>query len=373
MKHLHFVQSLETLQGGGLGAAALQLHLALRKSGNSSLVATRSPEFDGSWDGCHQEVRSGPPALYYSKAMSRSAPELVGNADWVHGHGLHVYLNYIFGKESRRQGKPCVIHAHGFLDPWILGRSRMKKRLVGLLFERRNLREARFMRALTTKEERQIRQAGIKCPVEVIPNGIDLEEIDATPEGGSGVHFEKKRPKRLMFLSRIHPKKGLDLLVPAWEKLSAEFTDWELAIVGPDEGGYQSEVEAMIRACSVQDSCTVLPPVSGATKHQVFKAADLFVLPSYSEGFPMAALEALAHRVPSVVTTECNLDNFASRGAVWECEPKRADLEATLKIAMKADAAERAQRSELGRRMLEEGYGWNQVARRLEEACHAHA
>lgn len=249
----------------------------------------------------------------------------------------------------------------------------MKKKLVGLLFEKRNFAEASFLRALTRKEESQIRAVGYMGPVAVVPNGIDLEEADLCPSGGEGPHFERKRPKRMLFLSRLHPKKGLDLLVPAWAKLAPSFPDWELAIVGPDEGGYAAKVREMIRDGGLESCCSVLPSVFGQLKHQVFRSAQMFVLPSHSEGFPMSVLEALAHRVPTVVTTECNVPEIADAGGVWQCLPEQLEIEKTLRLALLSDDVERFQRSSIARRMLEQQYTWERVADALEEACRANS
>ncbi|MBJ7328007.1 MAG: glycosyltransferase [Chthoniobacterales bacterium] len=148
----------------------------------------------------------------------------------------------------------------------------------------------------------------------------------------------------MLFLSRIHAKKGLDLLVPAWGRLTKEFPDWELVIVGPDEGGYQAMVEKMIADCGCGETCWIHPAVSGAEKHALLRTADLFVLPSYSEGFPMAVLEAAAHRIPVVQTDECNFPELTAAGGAWECRPELDSVEKTLRSALTAEDAERAER-----------------------------
>jgi glycosyltransferase involved in cell wall biosynthesis len=163
-------------------------------------------------------------------------------------------------------------------------------------------------------------------------------------------------------LSRIHAKKGLDMLVPAWGKLTKEFPDWELLIVGPDEGGYQAIVEKMIADCGCGDTCWIHPAVSGAEKHALLRTADLFVLPSYSEGFPMAVLEAAAHRIPVVQTDECNFPELTAAGGAWECRPERDAVEAVLREALTAEDAERAERGLRGRELVERSYSWDQIA-----------
>jgi glycosyltransferase involved in cell wall biosynthesis len=306
------------------------------------------------------------------------------------------------GGEARKRGRPLVYHPHGFFDPWILRRSPGKKRLAHWLFEDKNIAHVRWWRALSNKEAEQIRAVvGSHAVVHVIPNGVDLDEVDsfqfavgsAEPESGdqrseagssearhsslvwspsrpisadSGSRHsawaKRKRPKRLLFLSRIHAKKGLDLLVPAWGKLTREFPDWELLIVGPDEGGYQAAVEKMIAEAGCGDTCWIHPAVLGAEKHALLRTADLFVLPSYSEGFPMAVLEAAVHRIPVVQTDECNFPELTAAGGAWECRPELDAVEKTLRDALTAEDAERAERGLRGRELVECGYAWDKIA-----------
>lgn len=413
--HLHFVQSLEPLQGAGLGQAALSLHLAMRgahgerhtadgirsdalnselRASRSTLLATRAADFDRTWPDVIQGVRKGPAKAYYAPELKRLAAEAVEQAEWFHGHGLYVWTNMWLGGEARKRGKPLVYHPQGFFDPWILRRSRGKKRLAHWLFEDKNIAHVRWWRAVSNKEAEQIRAVvGDRAVVHVIPNGVDLDEVDSFQFSVGGTEAEvsegkdketkrlkeqempawvsRKRPKRLLFLSRIHAKKGLDMLVPAWGRLSKEFPDWELLIVGPDEGGYQATVEKMIAESGCGETCWIHPAVSGAEKHALLRTADLFVLPSYSEGFPMAVLEAAAHRIPVVQTDECNFPELTAAGGAWECRPDRESVENTLRKALTAEDAERAERGSRGMELVEKSYSWDQIAGQVLAACRA--
>jgi glycosyltransferase involved in cell wall biosynthesis len=409
--HLHFVQSLEPLQGAGLGQAALSLHLAMRKESaqssvfgfqpdglhapSSMLLATRDVGFTREWPDVIQGIRKGPTKAFYAPELKRLAAKAVEQAEWFHGHGLYVWTNMWLGGEARRRGKPLVYHPQGFFDPWILRRSPGKKRLAHWLFEDANIKHVGWWRAVSSKEAEQIRAAvGPRAIIHVIPNGVDLDEVDGQdaarvtsdewrvtsgsreqggigPEVGTsdsqpftrhGAWARRRRPKRLLFLSRIHAKKGLDLLVPAWGKLTKEFPDWELLIVGPDEGGYQATVEKMIADCGCGESCWIYPAVSGAEKHALLRTADLFVLPSYSEGFPMAVLEAAAHRIPVVQTDECNFPELTAAGGAWECRPERDAVEKELRKALTAEDSERAEKGLRGRELVERSYSWDQIA-----------
>lgn len=372
MNHLHFVQSVEPLYGAGLGYAAVDLNAALTREGeNSELITTRDQSFDRKTAGVSQYVRSGPQKLFFSRRLAKEARDLVKANDYIHGHGFYVYPNLVFGREARRQQKPLIYHPHGFLDPWILGRSRIKKQIARWLFEDANTKHAAFWRALSKKEEKQIRDYGVTAPIVTLPNGVHLpperanEEVEKLRD-----RFPKKRPRRLLFLSRIHKKKGLDLLIQAWAGLSKDLTsDWEIAIFGPDENGYQAEVEEMTRQASLTDAITFYGSVSGEDKEAALRSSDLFVLPSYSEGFPMAVLEAASYSLPVVQTNECNFPELTEHGGAWESSPTADSLRLVLHEALSAGEDELRQRGQAGLELVARDYSWSSVAAGLVKAC----
>lgn len=199
-----------------------------------------------------------------------------------------------------------------------------------------------------------------------------MEETDQpTTEEDDAAFAVRLRPKRALFLGRIHPKKGLDILIPAWGELAKAFPDWELAIVGPDEGGYLATVKEMIRDSGAADSIQVFGSVRGSRKVAAFRSSDLFVLSSYSEGFPVAIVEAAAHRLPCVITTECNFPELSEAGGGWESLPTRESFAASLRESLGASHDELVQRGAIGRMLVEAEYTWPVIARRMHDACAA--
>jgi glycosyltransferase involved in cell wall biosynthesis len=378
MKHLHFTQSLEPLQGGGLGSSAIALHSHMEQAGlHSVLCATYGTAPQPAGHGIKQYRRVGPDFLYYSPAMIKDAPALVRDSDVAHGHGLYVGPNLIFGREARRQRKALVYHVHGMFEPYILRRSRWKKRLVHGLFEDRNIRDVRFWRALTATEADQIAATGARQPIVVIPNGLDVADFirPAAPDQPIRTPLVErltKRCRRLLFLGRIHPKKGLTLLLPAWARLCPKAMDWELVIAGPDEGGHLEEVRAGARALGIEDRVVFTGLMQGQDKVRLLHSADVFVLPSFSEGFPMSVLEALACEVPVVVTRESNVGDLMADGAGWECGASVDSIAESLGHALFASESERTERGARGRRAVEARYGWPSVVNALERACAAY-
>jgi glycosyltransferase involved in cell wall biosynthesis len=321
--------------------------------------------------------RLGPDFLYFAPQLKSRAEELVSEADVVHGHGLYVGTNYVFGQTARRQGKPLVYHVHGMFEPYILNRSRWKKRLVHWLFEDANFQHVRLWRALTQTEAQQIRACGIQAPVVVVPNGIGLEEFSKPRIQARSLQTPlaqnlEKRKSRLLFLGRLHPKKGLSLLLPAWARLPQFRKQWELVIAGPDELGHLNELRKMAQDLSLGSEVRFAGSVTGSVKSELLHSADLFVLPSYSEGFSMALLEAMACEIPVLATNACNFPDISLRQAGWECEASLSSLTETLSNALNADSLELLQRGRNGRALVEECYTWPRIIERLLEACEAY-
>jgi glycosyltransferase involved in cell wall biosynthesis len=364
-RHVHFVQSLEPLQGGGLGNAARQLHQAMRENNLPSiLVATRDKNFLEHWEHVTQCIRAGPSKAFYAWELRKVAKSLAGPGCVIHGHGLYVYPNWVFGQLARTHRLPLVYHVHGFFEPWILGHSRGKKRLAHWLFEDANFRQVRLWRALTSREADQIREViGADAKIVVAPNGMDLTPIKQATFSRVGGR------KRALFLGRLHPKKGLDLLIRAWAQQERNAKEWELVIAGPDEGGHAAHVRSWVKTAGLEDSITFVGPVSGGTKYELIASADLFVLTSYSEGLPMAPLEAMAAGVPVLLTQECNLPEAASAGAGWFAKAELSNVSDALAQAMGASDAEIRERGATGRALVERDFTWKKTVAALTEAC----
>ena len=374
MRHLHFTQSLEPLQGGGLGRAALDLHLQLLQDGLvSRLVTTRSPDFDRVWPETFQYPRLGPQKAYFARKLGRDTHALLTEMDVVHGHGFYVYPNWAVGSRAVSKRKALVYHPQGMFEPWILQRSLLKKRLVSFLFENRNMGQCRLWRALTTREADQIRRQGFTAPIVVAPNGVRLEDYDdGVPADAAhklSLPERARGKKRLVFMARLHPKKGLDLLVPAWARLKKHHRHWELLIAGPNEDGYQTVVENMIRELDVASATTLVGSVTGGAKRELLKSANLFILPSYSEGFPVAVLEAMACRVPVIGTEGCNFAELETAGGGWISPANVDSLHKTMDEALQCPDAELKERSQAARKLVEQRYTWPRIAATICEGC----
>jgi len=310
----------------------------------------------------------GPEGFGYAPGLSRDLARL--NPDLVHAQGIWMYPSMANSRWSRRSGKPHLVSPHGMLDPWALRHSRFKKQLAALLFENGHLRRAACLHALCPQEGRAIRSYGLKNPVCVIPNGIDLPSEEPTqPPPWQGIIPEGM--KVLLYLGRLHPKKNLLRLVEAWNRMCrrnpSPASAWSLALIGWDQGDYESTLKTAVRDAALEASVYFLGPQFGASKAAACQAASAFILPSVSEGLPMSVLEAWAWRLPVLMTPECNLTEGFETGAALPLGTDVDGLTAGLERLIAMSDSERQQMGRCGRELVEQRFSWPIIATQMRQ------
>jgi glycosyltransferase involved in cell wall biosynthesis len=305
----------------------------------------------------------------YSRKLRKVLKERAIQSDVIHSHGLWMYMDYLSSRTASSFGRPHVISAHGSFEPWALARSAWKKNLVRFLFADRSLERAACLHALCRPEAENIRALGYKSPIAVIPNGIDPADfMELPPKGTLAEKFPQLEGcKLILFLSRIHPKKGLLHLAAAWGTLAERFPEWHLVVAGPDEVGHRTEIEKALAAHGVAHRTTLTGMVTGRCKLAVLASADVFVLPSFSEGFSMAVLEAMACGLPVLLTPGCNFPEAVAAGAALEIEPDVQSTAAGLQQLMEMTNHQRQEMGERGRELVNSRYTWSRVARKMIE------
>ena len=343
----------------------------------------------------------------FTPALARELAEF--GPDLVHTHGLWRYPSLAAIRYCRSREVPHLISPHGMLDPWAMRHSRWRKLVAWHLYEQAHLSGARCLHALCEPEARAIRRLGLRNPVAIIRNGIDLPALGDGGQAGRGDRgiaatggvpwqevFEPGR-RILLYLGRIHPKKGLMGLLRGWAATATDQprsgAEWSLAIAGGDEGGHE---RALKRAC--EDLGLGLSDLGGAAnglteerrarrnrsvrgaprRHVVFlgprfqeaKTACLahcsaFVLPSLSEGVPMAVLEAWSFEKPVLMTAACNLPEGFERGAAIRIGARGA--EEALRTLFGLPAAELEKMGRAGRRIVAERYSWPRAAVQMQD------
>lgn len=321
----------------------------------------------GSWKGV--DVRAyrvvGPPAFGFAPGLQHGLSSL--DPDLLHLHGLWMYPSVAAHQWSRRTGRPHIVSPHGMLDPWALRNSRWKKRVAAWLYENRNLQRAACVHAVCESEAASVRAYGLRNPVCVIPNGVDLPS--QRPASAPTWAAELPEGMRvLLYIGRLHPKKGLLNLVRAWANLpGSSRKDWVLVIAGWDQGGHGAEVKRLVHELRVEMSVRFVGPQYGDEKEASLARADAFVLPSFSEGLPVAVLEAWAWGLPVLMTPQCNLPEGFAAGAALRVEPEADSIGVGLKRLLEMSDAERSAMGARGRRLVEEKFSWPKIAREMKE------
>lgn len=282
--------------------------------------------------------------------------------DLIHAHTLFSPLISSVATLARARGIPYVMTPHGMLDPWALQYKGNRKRPYWFLWERGLMRNAVFVHGLHSEEENQLRRQGVETEVVVASNGIPEESDPAV--GRPEIlfeHFPGLRGKRLiLFLSRIDPKKGIDLLIPAFVKVQVKFPDAHLVLAGPDTIGYREKLEPLLPSQGVH----FLGMLEGDLKRAAFAAADCFILPSYSEGFSMAILEALTAGLPTLLSAECHFPEAVSAEMAREVPLEISGIAAGLERIL-GDPEESRRMGENASKWVREHYTWRAAAQKL--------
>jgi glycosyltransferase involved in cell wall biosynthesis len=218
-----------------------------------------------------------------------------------------------------------------------------------------------MLHATSEVELQEIRAQGFTAPVAVVPNGIDLPNMRYVEK----ISVTGKRT--LLFLSRIHPTKGLDRLLLAWAQLESRHPQWSLIIAGRGEPMYVQEIQALVATLGVQ-RVTFPGPLYGEAKTQAYFAADLFVLPTHSENFGMVVAEALAHGCPAVVSRGAPWSGLDEEGCGWWVSNTVATLTASLDLAMQLPSVQLNQMGLCGRAWMERDFGWNAIGKKMHES-----
>jgi poly(glycerol-phosphate) alpha-glucosyltransferase len=311
-------------------------------------------------------VRRGPPALSYAPAFRAWYQDRTPPPALTHVHGLWGVLHARAMGDALRAGRPVVLSPHGALHPYAVRQKPWRKRFFRRYLLNQTLPGVSCLHALSEVEAEQCRAFGLRNPVAVIPNGVELpneRESRMTPTAIAGLPPDVKHV--VLFLGRLFRTKGLVRLLAAWKQLAATHRDWGLVIAGPDQDGHRAELDAVVARDGLADRVRLPGMVTGESKAALLAAADLFVLPSENEGFSMAVLEAMAARTPVVVSTACNFPDVADTGAGRVLRPDASDLAGSMNAIMSAAPAERERMFAAARRLVEDRYTWPPIAARM--------
>lgn len=344
---------------GGLFYAVSSLYKEVEARGGSISVFGADEQFSTEDQAMWHPV---PARQYKAYGPLGSSPELrrllaQSDADLIHQHGIWKDDQWAARQWQKKTGRPVVISPHGMLDPWARNNSAWKKQLVGRLFANDSLHRATCIHALCRSEAAAVRAYGLTNPIAVIPNGVDLPKKvrQANKNEQSGV-------KQLLFLGRIHPKKGIKELIIAWSKSDALQRGWKLLIAGWDDGEHEAALRRLSIDRGVENTVSFVGPQFGEAKEALLLSADAFILPSFSEGLPMSVLEAWSYGLPVVMTDYCNLPEGYDAGAAMRIEPNPESIAVGLERLARMPEAELQAMGGQGRKLVEQKFTWKKIA-----------
>lgn len=248
---------------------------------------------------------------------------LTSKPDIIHCHGIWSPLINTVIFFAHLLHIPIVLHPHGMLEPWSLARHSRRKQFLLSLFQRRCLCFVDLFMATSHQERLSLLRLGFKAPIAVIPIGFNNLK--------TSLHRPSISPRKLLFLSRIHPKKGLHMLLRSWSQISAP--NWILQVAGPDAGDLTSSL-ALVSELSIHERVQFLGNLDASSKSAAYGQASLFVLPSYSENFGIVVLEALSHGLPVIVTDTTPWHDVQTYSCGWSIPPTEDSLATTLRHAL---------------------------------------
>lgn len=263
----------------------------------------------------------GPRSLGYAPDIARPLDQATAAADLVHVHGLRTLLNRMAIQLARKHRKPIVISPHGQLDPWLLNQRRWRKIITDRLWVRDNLHAANLLHAVSPREAAQIRSSLPDIPIAVAPPGIDPTSYQipkTTARQTLASHYPQLRDRKLLlFMGALMPRKGPHVLAQAWSRLHADFPHWQLVIAGPGVADFEVQVRRLAPTTGHPPPTTFLGEVPQSLKPSLLAAADLFVLPSFSEAFAIAVAEALAAACPVITTHAAPWQDLDTQHCGW--------------------------------------------------------
>lgn len=275
-------------------------------------LADAAAEFGGRAEVVEADRCTGPRLTVDASVSVVQDRRLADDSALLHVHGLWRTTYARLAAAARRRHIPVLVSVHGMLEPWALAQRPVAKRLARIAYQDVVLRSSSCLHVTSRDEAKHVRALGFDVPVAVVPLGIDVDggQADAQPAAQPDTRVA-------LFMSRIHPKKALDRLLVAWQRLDSARPGWQLVIAGYDDDGHQEQLRTLSGHLGVNDSVQFAGPLEGHAKASMLARAELFVLPSHSENFGLVVVEALASGVPVIASTGTPWAELAAEPCGW--------------------------------------------------------
>jgi glycosyltransferase involved in cell wall biosynthesis len=305
---------------------------------------------------------------FTASAAKRELSRLIPSVNIIHLHGIWDPILKSAAGIADSARIPYVVAPHGMLDPWSMRQRRLKKQIALLLGYRHMLDRAAFLHVLNADERDLLEPRDLHDRRHLIPNGIFLEELEPMPSRDAfhNAHPALNTKPYVLFLSRLHYKKGLDYLADAFAICATSHADLQLVVAGPDDGA-QADFQARIARAGLNSRVHIVGPLYGPQKLAAFRGASCFCLPSRQEGFSMAIAEALACEIPVVISMDCHFPEVAEVNAGFVVKLDAQEIARAIQSILK-DPARSKEMGQAGRQLIESRFTWPRVAQRSIEA-----
>jgi glycosyltransferase involved in cell wall biosynthesis len=386
LRILH-VQETLTPRYGGPARVLPELARAQAAAGHEVVIATTTADHpsgvyhDPGWETLSEGATVFYGSVQYmpllvSWSVGRWLRRHIGEYDIVNIHGLYRFPNTLATHLARRRGIPYVLVPHGSLDPYLYARSTTGrlafKRIYERLFVIPGLRKADALQYTAEEERERTKFLDLQVPSFVIPNGLGWEPYrDLPPRGAMRERWGLGDQPIVLFLGRIHVKKGFDLLIPAFDEVRKRIPDAQLVIVGPENDDHGKDVRKWVTERGLDAAVHFVGPVVGPDVVQAYVDADVFALPSYTENFGMTVVEAMACALPVVISDQVNIHHeisAAAAGLVTQCDVGEV---ADAMYALLTDPERRHTMGDMGRRLVQERYSWPAIVDALTKEYEA--
>jgi glycosyltransferase involved in cell wall biosynthesis len=305
------------------------------------------------------------PRSLFQPGTTRELSQLIDANEILHIHGLWQAPTLVGGWLARRHRIPYIVSAHGMLEPWAIHHKRWKKAIYAAVTERSTLARAACLRALTYDEVDNYRKFGLSNPAVIIPNGVGVRH--ANPQIFLDAFPKLRGVRVILYLGRIHCKKGPDILVQAWQLVAKQFPDAQLVFAGRDSEGTEATIKQLAVRSGIRDRITFVGFLRGDLKWSALSASSLFVLPSHSEGFSVAIVEALGSARPVLISPACHFPEVAERQCGWIVDSDRELLAAALESALRAPPCVLDEMGTRGSKLVRERYSWDAIGCQMAE------
>ncbi|MBD8490082.1 glycosyltransferase [Echinicola sp. CAU 1574] len=380
MKIIHLVENLDDSYGGPAKSVPFLVKYLQKLGVENEMLSVRfdNEEFNQVinenslvWKSFKHTISL---KLRFSSLLTKYLNEnIVGDEIILHTHNLWNYIPFVAYKKFRkRKNVRLVVAVRGSLYPWSLNQGTFQKKIAWYLFQKNILNNCSCIHVTDIGELEAVRSLGIKSPIAVVPNGVELSEFNNTKD--NRVSRERLRlevsKKYILFLSRVHPKKGIEFLIKGFLKIKDKYPEWQVLIAGPVyDKPYLKKIESLIERAKAANRFHFLGILNGEKRLDAFYSSNLFVLPSHTENFGIAIAEAMAAKLPVITTKGTPWKEILDYDAGWWVGLSQKNIDRCLDEALGEKNESLEKKGENAHQLILK-YDWEFQAEKMKQVYH---